>query len=331
MRAVIVTMSSLYLDALLDALCDCGDTPLAPAARRLLCAIERELCRDTPERSEIVLALPSLLGQAMPHVGPGRIRNALLVHLSVIVTAELTEQLADERLEGGEGPRQLLDRLRFARDAFACRLDPGLHTAFSGVDADVQSAAEAERQIRRELRLATFVDYERLCRRKHRSLLLAPLSLARSAGWPRTKQRALERLIETVWLALRLKEDAWDWELDWRHGGSWALCLARSLHIKSPREDRPTEPNIVRRLIMRSGVTERMNALARRKLDAGRRLAQALGMKRLAACLEQTARQARSMSPGVARTSGRPLADSGAYPVWDTELEPAILEPYTSK
>jgi hypothetical protein len=108
----------------------------------------------------------------------------------------------------------------------------------------------------------------------------ASIALARAAGADELAELTIRRTLAGIWLGLQFEDDATDWEDDWRRGGgAWAVSLARRRleAVQEQRADeRPTEPDLVRRRVHRMRVLYSMLRAARHQYRRAWRYARLL-------------------------------------------------------
>jgi hypothetical protein len=111
-----------------------------------------------------------------------------------------------------------------------------------------------------------------------------------------------------VWLGLQFEDDAGDWEDDWKRGqGAWAVSLARRRleAVKEQRsEDRPTEPDLIRRRVLGMRVLYFMLRGARHQYRAASRYSRLLGAQRLDAWARQRTDRLNEILPLEERHAG---------------------------
>jgi hypothetical protein len=232
----------------------------------------------------ITLAAPALIAEAMPHVRGPTVQDALLAHMLAILDAFGTDRLEDGQVRPTWQLETLLAHVRRARDEALQRVVPGPSDPsidFAAADEATLGAITAERGLLGGGGAADFTRYHEISRAKQRLGLPASLALAIAAGWDQRRREALERMLESIWVALQYYDDVMDWEEDCQRLGAWAVALARGARGgEAPALD--SEPAAVRGLVLESGVLARMLDEARRHFRRARRLAAALGAQRLA-------------------------------------------------
>lgn len=241
---------------------------------------------------EVTHGAPDVLLEVLGDVNPESARLATLSHTLAVV-----ETLARDRVAAGRVPQSntllaVLDELKAARSLLAERLVPGSACALARDDRTVREAIREESALLRRIEAASFEDYRRIALGKQAARWSAPILLAESCGASPAKVEQIRRTLTGVWLGLEFEDDAGDWEEDWRFGGgAWAVSLARRrLELGEPpksADQRPTEPNLVRQRVFRTGVLHSMLHAARRQYRSAFRHARLLGAERLATWADQ--------------------------------------------
>jgi hypothetical protein len=142
---------------------------------------------------------------------------------------------------------------------------------------------------------ATFGEYRRISLGKQAVGFPASVSLAIASGAAPPLVEQIKRVLIGASLGLQFEDDAGDWEDDWRRGGgAWAVSLARrrleAVSVQTS-DERPTEPDIVRRRVFKMRVLYLMLREARHQYRVAWRHARVAGMTTIARWAEQ--RQAR--------------------------------------
>jgi hypothetical protein len=184
---------------------------------------------------------------------------------------------ADEEL------RQLAPHLAAARSRAFARLGNAAERAYDIARAEALAAIAQERLILPDARPATLADYRRIARAKHAVFACATLLLAQAAGTGQRESRALDRALYSVWTAVRLEHDVFWWEREWRSGAAWVVSLARGLGSRRGSQGRATEPDLLRRAVLRSGILHVLLGVTVREFRSARRRACALGAERVSA------------------------------------------------
>jgi hypothetical protein len=275
------------IDTLYVGFCDSLPDEIRPVARGLAHRLGLTPMAGVPWSEvfghEVTLAAPALVAEALPRVEPEAIRFAVLAHLLAVIEAFGADRLADGQVAPEPALAEVLAELRRARDDALRRVDA--RASYQAADDHSRASMASEREWLAGVRPAAYADYARLSLGKQAVGSPASLALARSAGATARELGAIERLLGDVWLALQHHDDVVDWEDDWKRGGAWAVCLARG--SKSGESSEPaTEPDVVRRYVLRSGVLALLLGRARRHYRGAWRRARALGAWGLATWAE---------------------------------------------
>jgi hypothetical protein len=129
---------------------------------------------------------------------------------------------------------------------------------------------------------ADFARYERIAAAKTAPGVPASVALARAAGFREAECRAVSKTLESIWLGMQYHDDVVDWEDDYRRGSAWAVHLARTVSAEAAPDQRPSEPNPVRDMVLASGVLWHMLERSFRHFRAARKRCEALGVRGLA-------------------------------------------------
>jgi hypothetical protein len=136
----------------------------------------------------------------------------------------------------------------------------------------------------------------------------AALALAHASHAPSAHVEVIRRSLAGVWLGLQFEDDVGDWEDDWRRGGgAWAVSLARRRleAVKDQTaEERPTEPDLVRRRVHRMRVLHTMLQRSRHQYRVAWRYARAAGAATLASWAEQRQRRLDDLLPLESKHAG---------------------------
>ncbi|HEY8090967.1 MAG TPA: hypothetical protein VIF09_24060 [Polyangiaceae bacterium] len=270
--------------------------PLARYARdlpRVLgLAQERDCAWSRVFGHEVTLGAPALVAEAV-HPPADIVRDAVLAHALAVIDAFATDRIEDGQVPASPELLAVLGCARRQRDRAVTRIfggPPLPDCDFALADARVVRAIRRERELLLSCRPVDMATYELVSRAKQSPGTIASLALARVSGWGDRRCRAVQRMLEEVALGLQAYDDVVDWEGDVERGGSWAQCLMRSpgpsalFRVES-------DSRAVRPRLLQSGVLSRMLGRAVRHLASARRLASALGARRLASWA--TGRQAR--------------------------------------
>jgi hypothetical protein len=244
---------------------------------------------------DVTLEAPRLIAEALPGVRPEQVRTAVLAHGLAVIEAFGVDRVADRQIRPTPELLALLAEFRRARGQLLTTLWPGTADAAGKADQESADAIREEHAILSRIAAVTFSEYRRISLAKQAVGFPASNALALAVGTPAPRIEQLNRMLSGVWLGLQFEDDAGDWEDDWRRGGgAWAVSLARRrLEAVAPEksEDRPTEPDIVRRRVLKMRVLYLMLREARHQYRTAWRFARALGAPSLARWAEQ--RQAR--------------------------------------
>lgn len=245
--------------------------------------------------NDVTLEAPRLLAEALPGARPDQIRTAVLAHGLAVIEAFGQDRVADRQVGPTPELLALMEELRRGRAQLLNTLWPGAADLAKQADRESADAIREEHALLSRIAAVTFSEYRRISRAKQAVGFPASVALARAVGTPASGIEQLNRMLAGVWLGLQFEDDAGDWEDDWRRGtGAWAVSLARRrLESVAPEksEDRPTEPDIVRRRVLKMRVLYLMLRDARHQYRTAWRYARALGVPSLVRWAEK--RQAR--------------------------------------
>ena len=215
----------------------------------------------------VTLEAPRLFAAAFPAAGPEKVRSAVLAHALSVIEAFGTDRIADGQIPATQELTELLVELRRARDQILEGLSPGFGEVARAADRETQEAILEEGALLKRLGAATFEEYRRISLAKQAVGFPASVALARVCGASPLEEELVRRALAGVWLGLQFEDDATDWEDDWRRGGgAWAVSLARRRleAVQEQRADeRPTEPDLVRRRVHRMRILYSMLRAAR--------------------------------------------------------------------
>lgn len=231
---------------------------------------------------EVVLTAPELFADVLPDADPALVRTASLAHVLGVLDMAILERCGTEVLRDAE-LRQLLEHLSLARARALGRLGSGAQRAYDIARTEMLAALAQERLILPDARPATLADYRRIARAKHGVFACATLLLAAASGTPQRETRGIDRALHSAWLAVRLEQDVFWWERDWRSGAAWAVSLARGLVSRRRSKEPATEHDLLRRAVLASGVLHVLLGASVREFRSVRRRACALGAPRVAA------------------------------------------------
>jgi hypothetical protein len=324
-----------WVDELYKAFCQTLPGVLHAEAQSLAYTLGLAPTREVPWSAVfshgITLAAPALIAEAMPHVRGPTVQDALLAHMLAILDAFGTDRLEDGQVRPTWQLETLLAHVRRARDEALQRVVPGPSDPsidFAAADEATLGAITAERGLLGGRGAADFTRYHEISRAKQRLGLPASLALAIAAGWDQRRREALERMLESIWVALQYYDDVMDWEEDWWRAGAWAVVLARGLRggedvpldgsdeppaqrgaaapasVAPASGSRPPAPAPVRRFVLGSGVLARMLGDARRSFRQARLRAAALGAGRVASWAAGRESQTAELALCEARSPG---------------------------
>jgi hypothetical protein len=235
---------------------------------------------------EVTLGAPALFAQAMPYASEFQIREAVLAHLLAVIGAFGVDRIEDDQVEPSAHLLAVLAEARSVRDRTMARLCGGRTPAdleFATADLLILRAIRRERSLLLSARSADVQAYERASLEKQCVGWLATEALGRAAGCSPAARRAIKATLQSVALALQAYDDVVDWEEDLERGGSWAVCLMKTLRPETSTNECGPESSRVRAQVLRSGVLVALLERALWRLRRVRRRATALGLTRLAA------------------------------------------------
>jgi len=239
----------------------------------------------------VTLEAPRLVAEALPRARPEQVRHAVLAHALSVIEAFGADRVADRQIEPTPGLLLLLGELRQGRDRLLAELWPDTVALAECADRETREAILEEHALLSRIAAVTFSDYRRISLAKQAVGFPASVALAAAAGASDTQIEQVRRALGGVWLGLQFEDDAGDWEDDWRRGGgAWAVSLARRRleAVKHDNKDeRPTEPDIVRRRVLRMRVLYLMLRDARHQYRTAWRWARSLGAPTLASWAER--------------------------------------------
>jgi hypothetical protein len=257
---------------------------------------------------EVTLGAPGLIADAFPRVAPELVRNAVLGHALSVIEAFGTDRVLDGQIQASPQLYALLEHLRTARCEVLEQVYPGSGRDARQADRTMRVAIEEERALLSQIGAASFEEYKRISLGKQSVGFVASLALARAAGATKSQLEEVRRALSGVWLGLQFEDDAADWEDDWRRGqGAWAVSLARRKleAVREQRsEERPTEPDMIRRRVFSMRVLYSMLVQARHNYRAGARYARVLGANNLAAWTHKRTARLDEILPQEERHAG---------------------------
>jgi hypothetical protein len=234
---------------------------------------------------EVTLEAPALVAEAFPLLRPELVRQAVLAHALSVIEAFGTDRILDGQIEASPELHALLEHLREARCAVLEQVHSQSGALARQADRETRNAMREERELLSRLGAATFGDYRRISLGKQAVGFPASIALARAAGATESQVEEVRRALAGTWLGLQFEDDAVDWEDDWRREhGAWAVSLARRRleAVKEQRsEERPTEPDMIRRRVFSMRVLYLMLRAARQNYRATHLYSRVLGAHRL--------------------------------------------------
>jgi len=256
----------------------------------------------------VTLEAPRLFASTFSAAGPEQVRSAVLAHALSVIEAFGTDRIADGQVRATRELTLLLVELRRSRNIILEELAPGTGEVARAADRETNEAILEENAILKRLGAATFEEYARISLAKQAVGFPASVALARAAGAGPLEQEKVRRALAGVWLGLQFEDDAIDWEDDWRRGGgAWAVSLARR-RLESVREqsadERPTEPDLVRRRVHRMGILHSMLRAARHQYRTAWRYARLLQAGPLVRWTEQRITRLDALIPLEKRHAG---------------------------
>jgi hypothetical protein len=234
---------------------------------------------------EVTLEAPALVAEAFPRAPPELVRRAVLGHALSVIEAFGTDRILDGQVASSPELLAVLEHLRAARNAVLEQVWPGSADDACEADRKTREAIREEHSLLSQLGAATFDEYRRISLGKQAIGFTASVALARATGATESQILEAKGALSGVWLGLQFEDDAGDWEDDWKRGqGAWAVSLARRRleAVKEQRSDeRPTEPDLIRRRVFSMRVLYLMLRGARHQYRAAMRYSRVLGAKRL--------------------------------------------------
>ncbi len=273
----------------------------------------------------VTLVTPKLVAHALSHAEPDKVRAAATGHALAAIEALGRERLATRQLRSNPELVALLAELRRARDALLESVWLPAPELMRAADRETGEALKEQTALLRRLSAVSFEDYRRISLAKQAALFPACLGVAHVAGASAAQIEALRRTLVGIALGRQFQTDAGTWEDDWRlGGGAWAVSLARR-KLEAVKEqsadERPTEPDLVRRRVHRTRVLYSMLRAARREYRSAWRYARLLGSAPLVLWSQQRLTHLDGLLPLEARHAG--------YVVRAIELAPWASEVLT--
>jgi hypothetical protein len=257
---------------------------------------------------EVTLGAPALFSEILPRVEAELTRRAVLGHALSVIEAFGVDRVADGQVQATPELLALLEHVRGARDAVLDKVWPGTAKASRDADIETRSAINEEHALLSRVGAATFDEYRRISLAKQAVGFPASLALARAGGATVSQVEEIKRALQGVWLGLQFEDDAVDWEDDWRRGqGAWAVSLARR-RLETVKQldadERPTEPDLIRRRVFNMRVLYLMLREARHQYRVAWRYARILNASRLAAWAERRKLHTEDLLPHEDRHAG---------------------------
>jgi len=233
----------------------------------------------------VTLEAPALVAEAFPEARAETVRDAVFAHALSVIEAFGVDRIADKQVLRAPELLALLKELRSARNRLLERILPAGAEMALAADRETAAGIREERSLLSRIGAATFQDYRHISLAKQAVGFPASLALAMSTAAHPQRVEMVKRMLAGVWLGLQYQDDAADWEDDWKRGcGAWAVSLARrrleSVKQQTP-DERPTEPDLVRRRVFRMGILYLMLQSARHQYRTARRYARSLGAHEL--------------------------------------------------
>ncbi|HKQ69589.1 MAG TPA: hypothetical protein VJT73_09630 [Polyangiaceae bacterium] len=234
---------------------------------------------------EVTFAAPALFAEAMPHISPVKVSDAVLAHLLLVITGFATDRIEDAQVSITPDLLELLARIRDGSTSALGRvLVEGVEAAAASLGrchAATLEAISLERRILSTRTAIQFSTYEALALGKAALGTPASLALAETAGFTIVERNAIARTLAAVALGMQYHDDVVDWEDDLLRDSSWAVLLAVRGRIGQP------DPEQLRATVLSSGVLATMLTRSSRHFRVARRRAEALGARTLAAWAER--------------------------------------------
>ncbi|HEX6272221.1 MAG TPA: hypothetical protein VFZ53_04255 [Polyangiaceae bacterium] len=256
----------------------------------------------------VTLGAPALIAEAFPRIGPDIVRNAQLGHALSVIEAFGTDRALDGQIQPSPQLFALLEHFRTARCEVLEQVWPGCAREAREADRTMRIAIHEEHTLLSQIGPATFDEYRRISLGKQSVGFTASVALARAAGATASQVEEVRRALSGVWLGLQFEDDAADWEDDWRRGhGAWAVSLARR-RLEAVREqrseERPTEPDLIRRRVFNMRVLYSMLVQARHHYRKAARYSRVLGAGALATWANKRTARLDEILPNEDRHAG---------------------------
>jgi hypothetical protein len=257
---------------------------------------------------EVTLEAPAMIAEAFPRASPDLIRRAVMGHALSVIDAFANDRILDGQIQSTPALAALLEQLRAARYGVLEQIWPGTANEARAADRETSDAIREEHALLSRLGAATFDEYRRISLGKQAVGFTASIALARALGATESQLVEATGALSGVWLGLQFEDDAGDWEDDWKRGqGAWAVSLARRRleTVKQQRSDeRPTEPDLIRRRVFSMRVLYLMLRDARHHYHAALRYSRILGAKRLAGWAQDKMERLEQVLPLEERHAG---------------------------
>jgi hypothetical protein len=256
----------------------------------------------------VTLVAPKLVAHAMPHAEPDKVRGAVIAHALSMIEALGRERIASRQLQPTPELSAVLAELRRARYAVLDGVWSEAPELARAADHETEQAFKEQTSLLRRLSAVSFEDYRRISLAKQAVGFPASVGLCLAAGANETQVELVRRALAGVALGHQFEDDAGNWEDAWRRGGgAWAVSLARR-RLEAVREqsadERPTEPDLVRRRVHRTKVLYWMLRAARHQYRTAWRYARLLGAEPLVLWTEQRLARLDGLLPLEARHAG---------------------------
>jgi hypothetical protein len=256
----------------------------------------------------VTLATPKLVAHALPQAEPDKVRAAATGHALGAIEALARDRVASRQLRDSPELAALLAELRRARDALLETVWLPAAALTRAADREMDEAFKEQNALLRRLSAVSFDDYRRISLAKQTVLFPACIGVAHVAGASTGQIEALRRMLVGIALGRQFEADAGSWEDDWRRGGgAWAVSLARR-KLEAVKEqsadERPTEPDLVRRRVHRTRVLYSMLRAARQEYRSAWRYARLCGSAPLVLWTQQRLGHLDGLLPLEARHAG---------------------------
>jgi hypothetical protein len=256
----------------------------------------------------VTLEAPRLFAVGLPRTEPELVRRAVLAHALSVIEAFGTDRVLDRQAMTTPELLQVLEELRRSRNSVLESIWPAAVALAKAADRETTEAIKEEGSLLRRLSAVTFEEYRRISLAKQAVGFPATIALARACGASDVHVEQTRRALAGVWLGLQFEDDVGDWEDDWRRGGgAWAVSLARR-RLEAVKEkssdERPTEPDLVRRRVHRMRVLFLMLQSARHQYRSAWRYTRAVGAPALAAWTHERVQRLDTILPLEAQHAG---------------------------